>query len=319
MKRIFSIISLSLLIMLFTGCSNHSSEENSQADKAPSEAESKSSLTNQAEVEQDANMKSETEVNMDQKDNETAEIKEMNQQARKVIYTANLSIKVESYEQTLKLIQQKLSEANGYIVNSNSNSIGEDEGLEGTITVRIPQNKFESFIQAVEAGSTKVIERNITGQDVTEEFVDLESRLKSKQVVEARLLDFMKNAEKTEDLLKISTDLATVQEEIEQIKGRMNYLSNQVELSTVTIYMTQDSVKVPSLDNENLNTWEKTKEQFMKSLNFLLQAGSSLFVLFVGSLPILILIGGLLFLFWLLVIKRRKQNGKPPKIDQTND
>jgi hypothetical protein len=228
---------------------------------------------------------------------------------RMVIYTANLTIRVVSFKDTLKLVKQQLTSANGYIVESNSYSTGDGESLEGVITVRIPQGTFDSFLQSVEKESTKVVDRSITGQDVTEEFVDLESRLKSKQVVEKRLLDFMEKAEKTEDLLKISTDLATVQGEIEQIKGRMNYLNNKIDMATVTIHVIEDKVNVPQLENNELNTWEKTKQQFMNSVNFLLKICSALFVFIVGSLPVIIVLGVLLFLF---LIIRRIRRKKPP-------
>ncbi len=92
-----------------------------------------------------------------------------------------------------------------------------------------------------------MLQRNISGDDVTEEYVDLESRLKSKRVVEERLISFMNNAEKTEDLLKISEDLAEVQEEIETIEGRKKFLENQTSLSTIIITLYENKVTVPSL------------------------------------------------------------------------
>lgn len=222
---------------------------------------------------------------------------------RKVIYNAQLTVQVENYEHTVKEIQTEAAKKKGYILNSNTYRNGEEGQLQGTMTIRIPTNAFHSFIEALESESIKVMDRTISGQDVTEEFVDLESRLKSKQVVEKRLLDFMEKAEKTEDLLKISTDLATVQEEIEQIKGRMNYLQNQADLATVTIEMAEKSVNVPDLQSKDLNTWEKTKKQFIGSLNFILSAGSGLIVFFIGNMPVFLIIG--LIIFIVFVIRKR--------------
>src|SRR5690606_12068557 len=125
------------------------------------------------------------------------------------------------------------------------------------ITVRIPQDQFREFIQLVEDGSSKVLESSISGQDVTEEYVDLESRLKSKRVVEERLLAFMEKAEKTEDLLTISNDLAIVQEDIEEVLGRMKYLENRTNLATVTIHIQENNVTLSTINNEELNTWEQ--------------------------------------------------------------
>jgi hypothetical protein len=300
------------LVLFFTlfisGCSSVS-EDNNKAEGTVGELDSTTSEAKNS-IQQP---ESATEENSEQV---VVEDKEANQsidtnstEDRMVIYTANLTIRVVSFKDTLKLVKQQLTSANGYIVESNSYSTGDGESLEGVITVRIPQGTFDSFLQSVEKESTKVVDRSITGQDVTEEFVDLESRLKSKQVVEKRLLDFMEKAEKTEDLLKISTDLATVQGEIEQIKGRMNYLNNKIDMATVTIHVIEDKVNVPQLENNELNTWEKTKQQFMNSVNFLLKICSALFVFIVGSLPVIIVLGVLLFLF---LIIRRIRRKKPP-------
>lgn len=303
------MIFLALFFTLFiSGCSSVS-EDSNKAEGTVGELDSTTSEAKNS-IQQP---ESATEENSEQV---VVEDKEANQsidtnstEDRMVIYTANLTIRVVSFKDTLKLVKQQLTSANGYIVESNSYSTGDGESLEGMITVRIPQGTFDSFLQSVEKESTKVVDRSITGQDVTEEFVDLESRLKSKQVVEKRLLDFMEKAEKTEDLLKISTDLATVQGEIEQIKGRMNYLNNKIDMATVTIHVIEDKVKVPQLENNELNTWEKTKQQFMNSVNFLLKICSALFVFIVGSLPVIIVLGVLLFLF---LIIRRIRRKKPP-------
>lgn len=302
-----------LLALLISGCSV--SNEESKADEAIGEMNSKSSLaeggTQEEEIAKQEVIESEDMANEVTK--EPSDTKTSSHEDRMVIYTANLAIRVDSYQDTLKLVQQQLASTNGYIVESTSYSTGEGDTLEGTITVRIPQDKFDSFLQSVENGSTKVVDRSISGQDVTEEYVDLESRLKSKQVVEKRLMDFMEKAEKTEDLLKISADLAAVQEEIEQIKGRINYLNNKIDLATITIHVMEDRVNVPKLENEELNTWEKTKKQFMNSVNFMLKACSALIVFIVGSLPILLVLGGLLFIVIFIARNRRKHNqGKPP-------
>jgi hypothetical protein len=175
------------------------------------------------------------------------------------------------------------------------------EQVSGNIRIRIPQKNFQAFLHDAESQAAEVLHRNITGQDVTEEYVDLESRLKSKRVVEERLTTFMKSAVKTEDLLKISADLAVVQEEIEAIEGKMKFLENQTSLSTVNITLYEKSVVIPSIDKDKLNTWEKTKKQFMKSINMLLVGLSGLVVLIIGNIPvlaILFLIGFLSVLFY---------------------
>lgn len=209
---------------------------------------------------------------------------------RMVIFNAELDITVKKFENARNALEEKAGRYNGYIVQSDSNRY-DDNQQSGTMTFRIPQEHFHAFLNDAEGLSVKVNNRRVSGQDVTEEYVDLESRLKSKKAVEARLLEFMKEAQKTDDLLKISSDLAQVQEDIDQIAGRKKFLENQTAYSTVTIILQENLVAVPKIDNENLNTWQKIKKQFADNINILLAAGSGIIVFFAGNLPILLIVG----------------------------
>ena len=116
----------------------------------------------------------------------------------------------------------------------------------------------------------------------------------------------MESAEKTEDLLKISADLAKVQEEIEVIVGKIKYLDNQTSFSTIELNFYEDRVIIPSIENKELNTWEKTKKQFVQSVNALLMIGSGIIVFLLGNLPVLLVIGIVSFLSIWFIRKRRK-------------
>nr|WP_249315393.1 DUF4349 domain-containing protein [Bacillus sp. FJAT-49711] len=226
---------------------------------------------------------------------------------RMIIHQAHLHVKVKSFDKAQLTIEKKVKEYGGYIVESNIYR-DTDETVSGTIIIRIPEKYFQTFINDAEKQAAETIGRNITGQDVTEEYVDLESRLTSKRAVEERLLDFMTDAKKTEDLLKISSDLAKIQEEIEVLVGRMKYLENQTSFSTVEIQMTETRVVIPGIDNKNLNTWEKTKKQFVDSMNFILAACSALVVFFVGNLPVFGLLVIILSVIFLLLKKRKRKD-----------
>ena len=261
------------LFLLLAGCSS-----NEKDDSASESQEEK------AESKMDASISG-------NKVQEEAAEKEGMTDERKVIHQAQLELKVKNLEKAQMKIENKVAEYGGYVVESNV--YREDEELvEGTITVRVPEAHFQDFLTDSEGEASEVVGRNVTGQDVTEQYVDLKARLKSKRAVEERLLAFMKDAEKTEDLLKISADLAVVQEEIEQLTGQIKYLENQTSYSTVTITLSQDRIVVPGIDNKELNTWERTKKQLATSANLLLKAGSGIIVFIIGNLPILIILGG---------------------------
>ncbi|CDO02864.1 hypothetical protein BN988_01344 [Oceanobacillus picturae] len=247
--------------------------------------------------------------------NESTEVetKEVEVEERKIIYTANLRLEVKEYQQAVDEIESQVADFNGYIVDSSTYGSSEESSTSGHITARIPQERFQEFIQLVEEGAGKLLESNVSGQDVTEEYVDLESRLKSKRVVEERLLSFMEKAEKTEDLLTISSDLAKVQEEIEQVTGRMNYLRNKADLATVQIDIEENNVNITGMSEDELNTWERTKQQFLKSINTILAVLSGLFVFIAGNLPILIPLGVIALVVWLVVKRKRSTIKKEDK------
>ncbi|ASS95052.1 DUF4349 domain-containing protein [Peribacillus simplex] len=284
MNRKIMMLMFSLYLLL-AGCS--SNEKDDSASKVQDE---------KAESKMDAS------ISGNKVQEEVAEKEGMTDE-RKVIHQAQLELKVKNLEKAQIKIENKVAEYGGYVVESNV--YREDEELvEGTITVRVPEAHFQDFLADSEGEASEVVGRNVTGQDVTEQYVDLKARLKSKRAVEERLLAFMKDAEKTEDLLKISSDLAVVQEEIEQLTGQMKYLENQTSYSTVTITLSQDRIVVPGIDNKELNTWERTKKQLATSANLLLKAGSGIIVFIIGNLPILIILGGAgAVVHW--VIKRR--------------
>lgn len=228
---------------------------------------------------------------------------------RMLIYNANLRVEVKDFNTTRKQIEELITTMNGYIVQSNSYNQNLNQ-MNGSMTIRIPQEHFEHFLLAVESLDIKVIERNVSGNDVTEEYIDLQSRLKAKVAVETRLLEFMNKAKETKDLLAISNDLSSVQEEIERLKGRMKYLENHVSLSTVSITMIENKVVVPEIEKDELNTWEKSKKQFIDSINLLLSFISGLTVLIIGSLPIFLPVLLVGIVIWYLWIKKRDSQDK---------
>jgi hypothetical protein len=285
-----TIILIAAVAFLLAGCSqDRSGSTNSKSDAgSANKSVSDSSAFNEK-----------SEKAKDEKDTDDAATERM------VIHTADIRMKVKNLSKTQQKIEEKVTKYGGYVVQSNSNDEGEG-ALSGSLTVRIPEKRFQQFLHDAEESAAKVQERSIKGEDITEEYVDLQSRLKSKQAVETRLLEFMKNAAKTEDLLKISADLATVQEDMERIQGRMKFLDNQVSYSTVNISMFENRVVVPDVDKDNLNTWEKTKRQFAGSMNFLLSAGSGIIVFFIGNIPVLLLLALIGWIIYRYMIKRNR-------------
>lgn len=158
---------------------------------------------------------------------------------RKVIYKGNLQIEVPNLKRARTALEKKAEKKDGYLVEASQSRNGKK--VTGTWVFRIPQDAFHSFLKDVEQTATKTHSQHISGNDVTKEYVDLQSRLKAKKTMEKRLLQLMEEAKSTEDLLQVSKELSRVQEEMEQLKGRIKYLEDQTAFSTVTVHATQIS------------------------------------------------------------------------------
>ncbi|WP_171016955.1 DUF4349 domain-containing protein [Pseudalkalibacillus caeni] len=293
MKKVLAFL-VPLLVLLLAACSSGAeSSQDSEAGYSESTGDKAVSNTDNTVVRNGA-----TEENK-----ATEETKNKNplfQTERKIIYNADLELTVEKLDETKEKIESLTSEHGGYIVQS-SYFTDENKIQHGSVTVRVPSNKFKSFLAFASDLSKGNPRQSINGQDVTEEYVDLESRLKAKEAVRERLESFLKNAEKTEDLLAISDDLGQVQEEIEQLQGRITYLKNQSDYATVSISIIEKNVNVPGFQNgEELNTWQETKKLFMMTVNGIVAFFSKAFVFLVGLSPVfvpLVIILGILFYF----------------------
>lgn len=223
---------------------------------------------------------------------------------RKIVYKANIAMEVENYGDAQSEIKNKALLAGGYIVQFSENRTPYEQS--GTLTVKVPSNGFTGFITALEQMKPKSIQQNIQGQDVTEEFVDLTSRLKSKQVMEARLLDFLGKSTKTDELISFSNELGRVQEEIEKIKGRMTYLEQNVAFSTVEIRLYQKLEGAKKQKEPADSFGGQIKHAASASASVMLEVLQALLLFLAGALPVLtvLAIAGTPVLWWLR--KRRR-------------
>lgn len=306
-KNVLIIVLLSTLLFM-AACS--SNDSNHETEDAKSESQMYSSI--ETEEAESSNDFAATDMDEQSLENEAESVDEgdfdLVTTERMIIHQANLHIHVKNLDKAQANIETKVNNYGGYIVESNIHRENENH-VSGYIVVRIPENHFQAFLSDTEEAAAEVLERNVTGQDVTEEYVDLESRLKSKRAVEKRLLEFMDDAEKTDDLLKISNDLADVQEEIEVIVGQMKYLENQTSFSTIEISMYENRVIIPEIENKDLNTWDKAMKQLAISTNFLLATGSGIIVFLIGNLPIIIILSVIgLAVYFIVRRSKRKYN-----------
>lgn len=165
-------------------------------------------------------------------------LKTQETQTRLVIKNASLSIVVEQPGETMDSISKLAGDLGGFVVSSNLYRIQVDGGLEvpqANITIRVPSETLDQALEVIKSGAGQILNENISGQDVTQEYTDLESRLRNLERAEQQLTAIMEQAWETEDVLSVYNRLVEVQEQIELIKGQMKYYEQSAALSAISV------------------------------------------------------------------------------------
>jgi len=226
---------------------------------------------------------------------------------RMVIRTADLDLIVPDTEEALDQINALAEELGGYVVSLNTYQY--QEGVQASVTFRVPAESFDVALDRVKEIATTVRQESISGQDVTEEYVDLEARLRHLQAKEAQLLEFLDQAEDTEAVMQVYAELSRTQEEIEVVRARMQYLENQTALATITVNLTPDELAQPlEVGGWNLpGTVRNALELLLDVLEFTVKA--LIYLLIVGLPTVLVVaapVVGLVFLVRWLARRSRK-------------
>lgn len=234
---------------------------------------------------------------------------------RIVIKNANLSIAVPDPSFAMESIGDLAEDVGGFIVYSNLYRTTTSQGLEvpiANITVRIPAEKLDEVLQEikelVEDPEIDILNEDISGQDVTSEVTDLESRLRNLEAAEAQLLKIMENAVETEDVITVFRELTSVREEIEVIQGQVKYYRESAQLSSVSVYLQAKA----ALEPISIGGWEPGIEAQL-ALQALVD-GIQLIVnmliwLVIFALPILAVIFVPIFIIIRAVKKRKQRKG----------
>ena len=167
---------------------------------------------------------------------------------RMVIKNADLSIVVEEPSNAMDAIGEMADDMGGYVVSSNLYETQTDSGVKvprARITIRVPVQKLNEALEQIKSGAGRVLSENISGQDVTREYTDLESRLRNLESAEEQLAEIMDEAKDTEDVLNVYNRLVEVQENIEIIKGQMQYYERSAALSSISVDIQADAAVQP--------------------------------------------------------------------------
>jgi len=227
---------------------------------------------------------------------------------RMIIRTVELAMYVQDVEADFDEIQALAEEMGGYVANANTWHQG--EYLRARLTIRVPARELDRALEQIKALATQVERESTSGEDVTEEYTDLEARLRNLEATEVELRELLvtvrQRTGKAEDILAVHRELTSIRGQIEQIKGRMQFLEQMSALATIHIELTPDVLSRPL----TVGRWEPrgTAANAVRALIQLLQflVGAGIWTVILG-VPVLILIGIPIFVVILILRARRRR------------
>ena len=222
---------------------------------------------------------------------------------RKIIRNAELNLEAENPEDAQRKITSIAELRGGFVVESQQSSSEVTSTTRDIVgmTVRVPADKFSETLADIRNVSTRVVLETVKGQDVTEEFIDIEAQVKSKKALEQQFMEIMKRAITVEDALHVQSQLAAVRGEIERVEGRKRFLENQSSLSTIKIRLQTAKVFAAT----SVGFGDRLGSSFMAGADVAINFVLGLVTIVVAVLPFALFIGLPVFLLFRYVWKRQ--------------
>jgi hypothetical protein len=214
---------------------------------------------------------------------------------RKTIKQGDISFRTSNIRETESLINRTVNELGGYVTNDNTFVTG--ERITHRIIIRVPADRFDQLLTKISESAGRLESKNVNAQDVTEEYIDIESRIKTKKELENQYKELLMHAKSVQEILTIEKEMGALRTEIESIEGRLQYLKDRVSFSTLTVEYYQLT---------------SSPFGFGSKLGQALETGWKFFLTFIIGLlnlwPFILIIGGTIFIAFRISGKRKKIN-----------
>ena len=273
-------ILLSLLVFLNIACQGGSGNAEDRMERSGSNYDYDAQMTKQSYSEESGDQEGQGEPLLSEK---------------KVIRTADVRMEVKNYEEALASIKKLVAAYEGELTGENEQQYG--GRLENTLVIRVFPRRFDSLLLEFEQLASHVDFKSINAEDVTRQYIDLETRLASKRAVVTRYQELLKQAINVEEVLAVEENMRKVVEEIESIEGQLQYLSRQVNFSTINLTIYEEGSQLST----SRSFWSRVGEGFEDGWQLL----KSLAVGLVTIWPILLILG-LLAAWWVRRRRRKK-------------
>ncbi|HEY0323782.1 MAG TPA: DUF4349 domain-containing protein [Pyrinomonadaceae bacterium] len=311
--RLLAISLLTAILLILTGCARQESKSTSTAPSqrtttAPVAQEKPTGTASSPSTVQDGQMKQASLTNA-QNSQTSVTVTE-----RKLIRNADVILESGSPGESQRKVSAIAEAHGGFIVSSESKQVDAEGQLKPemtvTVTIRVPAAQFEAVINEIRGAGSRVAQDKITAQDVTEEYIDLEARIRAKQALETQFMEIMKQARTVQDALEVQRQLSDVRAEIERLEGRRRFLENQTSLSTINV-----TIQPPSQIVSSTGFFYSVKRAFSDGLDVAALITLGLVRIFIALLPILIFIVLPIFLVVRYLVRRAQR--EPARVPPT--
>lgn len=215
---------------------------------------------------------------------------EQNVTERKLIKNGSMTLVVDNLEQTRNDVVGLIEKHGGYV--SNEQYSNWEHSSSYNLTVRIPCDKFDGFVAEVEAGKGKIESKSMYINDVTAEYIDLETRLNTKRSYLERYRQLLKSAKSVQEIVSIEDKIRSLEEEIDSTVGRLKYLTNQVEYSTLHLNIRHDDTNFdPHHPDHGQGFWQRFSQSLSSGMRGLVDFAFFLVRIWPAWIIILLVLG----------------------------
>jgi uncharacterized protein DUF4349 len=200
----------------------------------------------------------------------------------RIVQTASLALSVprREFDSTIQHARTIATGSGGFVVSSSASQGMERRLVRGTLVVRVPERAYARVIDQL-SGLGRVEGREEAGQDVSQEAVDLEARIRHLEAVEAQLLGFLEDAENVSAALAVQAELNRVQLELEQARGRLQYLDDQVAFATISLEVRERQAQVAAAGGDSgpwsiVDAWSDAATGFVTVVGWIFVAAATI-------------------------------------------
>ena len=308
----FALLIISLLLLASCASATHRSDMAESRQSDISAGNRSGVVASEADSQAKHDSPTMQQVSLHQVDQSQSIAEAMN---RKIIRNADLALEVAAPLEAQQKVSSIAEALGGFVVNSESklrpSSDGAKQDVEVTLVARVPSLQFKTAVEQIIGLSNRVIQNKATGEDVTEEFIDLEARVKTQKALEEQFLEIMKRAGKIQDALEVQTQIAEVRTEIEKLEGRKRFLENRATLSTITVTLQPPTAIVVNTSGFGRSIREAVSESVVVAADIVLFIIR--FVIVMLPVLLLIILPGLLLARFAWRRARKMQFNREPQ------